>query len=97
VASDQDYRASPRFTTDRSYWLERLADMPGPPVRVAGGAPSAAEDIIPCSSYLTPAAIADLKGEPQDSSAAAPDRAGLARRHNIHSGTPDRMATPSCE
>jgi nonribosomal peptide synthetase DhbF len=62
LASDQDYRASPRFAADRRYWVERLAGLPGPPVRVAGGAKSAAEDIIRCSSYLTPAAIADLKG-----------------------------------
>jgi nonribosomal peptide synthetase DhbF len=63
LASDQNYRASPRFGADRRYWIDRLADRLGPPVRVAGGVPSSAEDIIRCSSYLTPAAIADLKGE----------------------------------
>jgi nonribosomal peptide synthetase DhbF len=62
VASDQEYRASPRFAADRRYWTERLADLPGRPARFAGGEPSAAEDIIRCATYLTPAASADLKG-----------------------------------
>jgi nonribosomal peptide synthetase DhbF len=62
LASDQDYRASPRFAADRRYWLERIGDLPGRPARVANGTRSTAEDTIRCSSYLTPAVIADLKG-----------------------------------
>ncbi|AXI80468.1 non-ribosomal peptide synthase/polyketide synthase [Peterkaempfera bronchialis] len=30
LRSDADYRASERFTSDRSYWTERLADRPEP-------------------------------------------------------------------
>ncbi|MEU2393372.1 amino acid adenylation domain-containing protein, partial [Streptomyces sp. NPDC007369] len=52
IRSDADYRASEQFTSDRSYWTDRLADRPEPTQltgrasRSAGGPRSAVEPAV---------------------------------------------------